>query len=790
MNHRPPTTRAPHRTRLAAGGLLLALGGSLIAAPAQAAPPSVTQDFSEAPGPLAAPAEWSIENENVAGMRDGWQGWSFHDSAEVVREFGAGGSRNGFARGSGLHAVVQSDSNRPSSGAFSSTLWSAPLTLAEDAEAVRVAFDSHYRQGQAPQNAQLMVQFDDQAPVEVERFAADRLNQAVTASADVPEHAETARFGWAYRQSSNNWYWMVDNVEITEAAAQDRQPTVLSAAKPVAEPGQDLTVRLGGLRPGQQAVVTLGSGAEAANVPGIPVAGSDGTVSFLVRVPAAQPAGQLLLSVAGAGIVPITVPVTVMLAGPGDRSTTEPQLWFDGFEGYRAGWERGGDSEWAFGSLDEQIAAHGTDRRQAFTRASGTIAVAEAAGAAFAGTLTSPSIPVTGGEALELRMDHHFRARGGAERATVTATFDSGERVELLALAGETVESAQGRLALTVPAGAAAVRFEFAFAAPAGSGSWMLDDAQLVRPLAPLAAGAEARAVVDIFSDVQGANARLRDQVLPGFAGLPQRADTIVSNGDLVSQGYADQYRAYRDAFAAGGGNDYGTVVSTIGNHEYYGTGTGAAFRERFLDTMEMRDTGGEGGLWGEVLVDDALPLLWLGSEGYEYSEKTGSGPFVSMSDRQFTWLQGRLAHWSAQNTPVLLMSHQVFANSVSGTYINFYKNDFDQDTSRIQRLLQDNPNVIVMTSHTHWAPQLNDWSVEQRFDPARAQAPTIVNTAAVTSQYGPSGDWGETAVGGAEPVGLQAALYEDRVRVTAYAFAPSGGAEIKHIDVPLPAEA
>ncbi|WP_089772654.1 hypothetical protein [Ruania alba] len=126
-----------------------------------------------------------------------------------------------------------------------------------------------------------------------------------------------------------------------------------------------------------------------------------------------------------------------------------------------------------------------------------------------------------------------------------------------------------------------------------------------------------------------------------------------------------------------------------------------------------------------------------------------------------------------------------MFAN----TYASFYRNDFGEDTERVAALLQANPNVILLNSHTHWSPELKDWSVQHWFDPAATDPVTIVNTVAVTTQYGPSGDWGGRGIGGADPAGLKIALYEDQVRASVYAFGADGAREVKRVDVPVPQE-
>ncbi|MBL3687832.1 hypothetical protein D3248_12825 [Leucobacter zeae] len=799
MSHRPNRRVSRRPARLIAGGALIALSCGLVAVPALGAPAFAatapyTQDFSSASGADGAPEGWSVEQRNTAGMKPGWEGWTFHTTADVVSAFGGGGDRASFAKADGIAAVVHSDANRPASGTFDSTLWAPEYPLDAGAAAVRVRFDSHYKQGQAPQNAKLVVRFDGGDPVQVQNFAANGLNRTEEFSVDVPAGATSAQFGWSYLQSSNNWFWMIDDVEISESAPADATPKIESAKKPVVAPGERTTVRLSGLRAGQQAEAVLGSGDAAQPVTGIPAAGADGTVAFEVAVAADQPQATLPLAISGPGITPVAMTVTVLdpLAAAG--ATTEPQIWWDGFDGTADAWTTEGS--WEFMTRADVVAAYGLDRRHTFTRASGEIAVAETAKGAFDGTLASAPIAVEGGDELELRFDSHFRVRGsGAHTGTVTVSFDGGEPVELRTLTAEE-ESSQPRLAFTVPEGARTARIAFSYAAPAGAGSWMIDDVKIVRPLEPLAEGTAPEAIVDVFSDVQGANAKLQNQVLPGFRNLPGgRADVVISNGDLTSNGTPAQYDAYAAAFAAGGGGEYGTRISTIGNHEFYGADGSAKYIERFLDRTGMRDLGVAGsespnrGLWGETVVDGKLPVLWIGSERHEYHG--GSGPFVEIWDEQYDWLRDRLEHYRESSTPVLLSVHHIFENSVSGSYANLYKREFGDDQERMERLLAAYPNVTVMSSHTHWSPKLNDWSVEQRFVPTAEAAPTVINTSAVTTQYGPSGDWGEVGVGGADPAGLRVALYEDRLRATVYGFdAAAQPTEIKSIDIALPTDA
>lgn len=289
-------------------------------------------------------------------MRDGWRGWSFHPVSDVVSTWGNNGDRGSFSRADGIAAVVHSDANRPAEGRFTSVLWSPEIDLQRTDGAVGVAFDSHYKQGQAPQTVRFVARFDGGDPVTVESFSRNRLDERVSVSVPVPAGAGRMQIGWTYADSSNNWFWMIDDVEIGETPPVDAVPRVLSATKPVATAGSTVPVRIGGLRPGQQLEAALGAGATP--VPGVPVADAGGETSFPVVVPADVPPGFLALALGGEGIAAAALDITVLAPGGTPASTTEEQLWFDGFE--TDSWSASGG--WAMSTVPQVIEQYGVDR--------------------------------------------------------------------------------------------------------------------------------------------------------------------------------------------------------------------------------------------------------------------------------------------------------------------------------------------------------------------------------------------------------------------------------------------
>ncbi|WRS30512.1 metallophosphoesterase [Actinomycetaceae bacterium MB13-C1-2] len=749
----------------------------------------VEEGFSDAQGQVP-PEGWTVESsESASGMQANWQGWSFHSLSEITAKWGTGGEHSRFSLADGTVAIVQSDGNRPSNSdfsvKFSSTLWSPNIELDEHLGAVKVSFDSHYRQGQAPQTATLVASFDNSDPIDVMKFDAARYNETVEVIVDAPENASQVKFGWAYLNSSNNWYWMIDNVAIMESEPAPANPYFVSDAKPIATPGSSLAVTVAGLREGMTPVLTLDDMAVA----NVPTADAEGTLEMDVTIPKSVEPGFMTLTVSGKGIAPISQTITVFSDTPAPYESVEPRLWVSTLDDL-TGWDTSGDLGWETMNADQVVSAYGTDNRQSFTRADGAYVHIEA-GSGGEATLRSPAISISPSQQVELRLDTHLRVRGNSSQsASINAIFDSG-RQELLWTGTENLYSAQLRLPLRSKAGESSVRFEISYESGAGEGSLSVDNVYLARPLAELPEGQEPEAVVDVLSDVQGALTQMCDKVLPGFQELSPKSDVLVVNGDLVNQGTDTNWNNYITALNGCGRDNYNLNISTIGNHEFYpgGSTTVEQYRQRFLDYTDMEDVGGQGGLWGEVLVDDELPLLWIGTEGYDYNRYTGSGPFFVMSDEQFDWLRGRLDYYRQEERPVLLFSHFVFPYSVSGTYIRFNANDYGEDTARVASLLQENPNVVMINSHTHWDINLNDWTAEKRFTPSADYGVNTFNTGAVTTQYGPSGDWGEKGISGADPTGLRVSLYPDRVRVTAYHFTAGGPVAAQEYDVPRPGQ-
>ncbi|MFJ3158800.1 alkaline phosphatase family protein [Streptomyces kanasensis] len=159
------------------------------------------------------PGGWSVVGGamGTGGVAE-WRGWTF-----ATDDFWSRTQRDQWrelnVRARGVFAVADSDewADKASSGRFESTL----VTPAYDVTGrrrVTLRFTTHYRQ-EAGQTAQVLASFNGGTPVLVRAYTADTVAQPQALTVDVPAGASAVSFRFHYT-GSNNWYWVVDGVEI------------------------------------------------------------------------------------------------------------------------------------------------------------------------------------------------------------------------------------------------------------------------------------------------------------------------------------------------------------------------------------------------------------------------------------------------------------------------------------------------------------------------------------------------------------------------------------------------
>ena len=179
-----------------------------------------------------APAGWVVDNSGINGLgnpaTDGvveWAGWSFAN--REWWSFTAGDqTRTQFKKGTGTVAIADGDEwdDQPrAAGTMNTLLTTKDIDVAGlAANSVVLKFDSSWRP-ESPQKAVIRVSFDGAAPVEVLRwtadagptFHADSQNETVSFRINNPATASKMKVTFGYIDAGNNWWWALDNIEVS-----------------------------------------------------------------------------------------------------------------------------------------------------------------------------------------------------------------------------------------------------------------------------------------------------------------------------------------------------------------------------------------------------------------------------------------------------------------------------------------------------------------------------------------------------------------------------------------------
>ncbi|WP_175410259.1 alkaline phosphatase family protein [Streptomyces sp. TRM64462] len=159
------------------------------------------------------PTGWSVINSamGTGGVTE-WRGWSF-----TTDDFWSRTHRDQWrelnVRARGVFAVADSDEwdDRSNSGRFDSTLVTPAYSVSGKARAT-LRFTTHYRQ-ETGQTARVLASFNGGTPTVVRSYTSDVVAQPQALTVDVPAGASSVGFRFHYT-GANNWYWVVDGVEI------------------------------------------------------------------------------------------------------------------------------------------------------------------------------------------------------------------------------------------------------------------------------------------------------------------------------------------------------------------------------------------------------------------------------------------------------------------------------------------------------------------------------------------------------------------------------------------------
>lgn len=261
--------------------------------------------------------------------------------------------------------------------------------------------------------------------------------------------------------------------------------------------------------------------------------------------------------------------------------------------------------------------------------------------------------------------------------------------------------------------------------------------------------------VLHVLSDVQGRIDHLEAAMrLLCTRGAPDR---VLLVGDVTDNGTPEQYDELLPAVAA---LTTVPVIWLIGNHEFYNDSPSEASLARFLDRTGMA------GVYGTEDIG-AARLIWLGT----IDGSRDSGHDVVFGPEQLEWFE-RLLATTPLHVPVLVFTHQPLPDTVSGTGRDpavaaweIYA-DNHAEAEEFARLLAGHPRVVLLTGHSHWRVDRDDWLVRVETEDAGFWA---LNTGALHSSFGPDGKGGEYMLSDEDHSCLRVSVDDLGVRIEAF---------------------
>ncbi|MEX3514762.1 MULTISPECIES: metallophosphoesterase [unclassified Corynebacterium] len=223
-----------------------------------------SEGFDEVANPAKfthnVPERWSVSTSGVSSGEARWNGWALSTIRDWTWAAGTD-MRHWFTQAHGNVAIVDSKQQRLNETDSMTTALRSP-EIPVDGETVNLEFDHHYRQGSPEQSAVVRVAFDGGEAHEAAVFSEDVFSKHESLELDVPEGAKTMQVEFVYRNGNDDWWWALDNVQVTRPLGQVGTPEavvdVLSDVQGDPEDYQDAVRQLNGMEDKADALVLNG----------------------------------------------------------------------------------------------------------------------------------------------------------------------------------------------------------------------------------------------------------------------------------------------------------------------------------------------------------------------------------------------------------------------------------------------------------------------------------------------------------------------------------------------------
>lgn len=220
-------------------------------------------------------------------------------------------------------------------------------------------------------------------------------------------------------------------------------------------------------------------------------------------------------------------------------------------------------------------------------------------------------------------------------------------------------------------------------------------------------------------------------------------SDGIMHVGDITDHGHEEEYAEFNKIWREHGAG-LPTAYYASGNHDV-GGGHWPSRLKAYLDATEMNAPYHEHWVKGYLFI-------FLGTE-------EGLELFSSLSEKQLSWLDGRLAESKSLNRPAFVFLHQPLKDTVAGSHESQKWYGVTQDEA-LKEVLSKHRHAVLFTGHTHWELE----APHTLFDDQ--QLPRMFNAASVAYLWTDEDEHKDGSQG------LFVEVYEDRIVVKGRDFA------------------
>lgn len=179
------------------------------------------EDFDGVENPTgfthALPQGWDSTTEGVTSGEARWKGWTLSTIREWTWAVGTD-MRHWFTQAHDNVAIIESNHQRLNGTDSMDARMSTPLidVSSRTTDTLTVEFDHHYRQGKPGQRAEVVAEFDTGERRPLLELSQDVFSKHEALEVEVPAGAREMKVSFEYLDSNKDWWWAVDNVEVTE----------------------------------------------------------------------------------------------------------------------------------------------------------------------------------------------------------------------------------------------------------------------------------------------------------------------------------------------------------------------------------------------------------------------------------------------------------------------------------------------------------------------------------------------------------------------------------------------